>query len=147
MNEGEFLKKVCLNVFASAKRARFVGVVDQDGKLLLGKYRHRSEKDSSALLIESSIFCSHYLIPTINKNRDANKFRKSMSYDIIEEELEEPCFELLDLPGGDTMKLIITPLTNRHDRYLCVYLELVPLSCAESIKAPIEHHDKIDSLI
>jgi hypothetical protein len=147
MNEGEFLKKVCLNVFASAKRARFVGVVDQDGKLLLGKYRHRSEKDSSALLIKSSIFCSHYLIPTIKKNRDANKFRKGMSYDIIEEELEEPCFELLDLPGGNTMKLIITPLTNRYDRYLCVYLELVPLSCAESIKAPIEPHDKIDSLI
>jgi len=146
MNEGEFLKKVCLNVFASAKRARFVGVVDQDGKLLLGKYRHRSEKDSSALLIKSSIFCSHYLIPTIKKNRDANKFRKSMSYDIIEEELEEPCFELLDLPGGDTMKLIITPLTNRYDRYLCVYLELVPLSYAESIKTPIEHHDKIDSV-
>ena len=80
MNEGGFLKKVCLNVFASAKRARFVGVVDQDGKLLLGKYRHRSEKDSSALLINSSIFYSHYLIPIIEKNRDANNFRKSMSY-------------------------------------------------------------------
>jgi hypothetical protein len=57
-----------------------------------------------------------------------------MSYDILEEELEESCFELLDLPGGGTVKLIITPLTNRYDRYLCVYLELVPLSCAESIK-------------
>ena len=134
MNEGGFLKKVCLNVFASAKRARFVGVVDQDGKLLLGKYRHRSEKDSSP-------------IPIIEKNRDANNFRKSMSYDILEEELEEPCFELVDLPSGGTVKLIITPLTNRYDRYLCVYLELVPLSCAESIKAPIEDHDKIESLI
>ena len=146
MNEGGFLKKVCLNVFASAKRARFVGVVDQDGKLLLGKYRHRSEKDSSPLLIKSSIFYSHYLIPIIEKNRDDNNFRKSMSYDILEEELEEPCFELVDLPSGGTVKLIISPLTNRYDRYLCVYLELLPLSCAESIKTPIEHHDKIDSI-
>jgi hypothetical protein len=142
MNEGGFLKKVCLNVFASTRRARFVGVVDQDGNLLLGKYRHRSEKDSSALLIKSSIFYSHYLIPIIEKNRDANNFRKIMSYDI----LEEPCFELVDLPSGGKVKLIITPITNRFDRYLCVYLELVPLSCAESIKTPIEHHDKIDSI-
>jgi hypothetical protein len=135
-----------LNVFASAKRARFVGVVDQDGKLLLGKYRHRSEKDSSALLIKSNIFYSHYLVPILEKNKDANKFRKSMSYDILEEELEEPCFELVDLPSGGTVKLIITPLTNRYDRYLCVYLELLPLSFAESIKTPIEHHGKIDSI-
>jgi hypothetical protein len=146
MNEGGFLKKVCLNVFASAKRARFVGVVDQDGKLLLGKYRHRSEKDSSALLIKSNIFYSHYIVPILEKNKDANKFRKSMSYDILEEELEEPCFELVDLPSGGTVKLIITPLTNRYDRYLCVYLELLPLSFAESIKTPIEHHGKIDSI-
>jgi hypothetical protein len=146
MNEGGFLKKVCLNVFASAKRPRFVGVVDQDGKLLLGKYRHRSEKDSSAVLIKSNIFYSHYLVPIIEKNKDANKFRKSMSYDILEEELEEPCFELVDLPNGGTVKLIISPLTNRYDRYLCVYLELLPLSFAESIKTPIEHHGKIDSI-
>jgi len=146
MNEEEFLKKVCLNVFASAKRARFVGVVDHNGKLLLGKYRHSSEKDSSTLLIKSSIFYSHYLIPTIEKNRDVNNFRKSMSNDVSGKELEEPCFELLDLSNADTVKLIITPLTNRYDRYLCVYLELVPLSCAESIKTPIEHHDKIDTI-
>ena len=70
-----------------------------------------------------------------------------MRNDILEEELEEPCFELVDLPSGGTVKLIITPLTNRYDRYLCVYLELsLPLSCVESIKTPIEHHDKIDSI-
>jgi hypothetical protein len=145
MNEGEFLKKVCLNVFASTKRARFVGVVGQDGKLLLGKYRHRSERDSSALLIKSNIFYLHYLIPTIEKNRNANKFSQRMRNDISEKELQDPCFEIVDLFDGDTMKLIITPLTNRCDRYLCVYLELVPLSCAASIK-PIAHHDTIDSI-
>jgi len=142
MNEGELFKKVCLNVFASAKSAKFVGIVDQNGKLLLGKYRHWRQNDSLALLIRSSIFYSHYLFPTIEKNRNANKIRESTSNDVSRKELEEPYFELVDLWEGDSMKLIITPLTNKYDRYLCIYLELLP----QFFAAPIAHHDTIDSI-
>jgi hypothetical protein len=111
------LKELCFNVLSADKKIRFVGVVDAHGKLYLGKYRPDYHKENSSL-IKASSFYSEYLIPTIQKNKHARKRRENASTTCNTK--LELYFGLADFCNG-TIKLIIIPLEDIDDRYLCVY--------------------------
>jgi len=96
---------------------KFVGAVDSDGKLLAGgfnKYKFFGNNDT--LTIKSGFFYLHYLIPALNHQQ----VMKSSSESTRNKNVF--LFDLADL--GNAVYLAVTALTEKKDRYLCVYLEL-----------------------
>ncbi|MFL6364469.1 MAG: hypothetical protein ACJ719_04595, partial [Nitrososphaeraceae archaeon] len=94
------------------KNVKFVGAVDNNGKLLAGefnKYKFFSSNDT--LTIKSSIFYLHYLIPALNHQQ----IMKSSSTKSIHNN-NVFLFDLADL--GNAVYLAVTPLTEKKDRYL-----------------------------
>jgi hypothetical protein len=115
--EHTFLKEICLSAVCLDKSVKFVGAVDSDGKLLacgFNKYKFFGNNDT--LTIKSSFFYLRYLIPALNhqqvmKSSSESTHNKNMFL-----------FDLADL--GNAVYLAVTALTEKKDRYLCVYLEL-----------------------
>jgi hypothetical protein len=96
---------------------KFVGAVDSDGKLLAGgfnKYKFFGNNDT--LTIKSGFFYLRYLIPALNHQQ----VMKSSSESTHNKNVF--LFDLADL--GNAVYLAVTALTEKKDRYLCVYLEL-----------------------
>jgi hypothetical protein len=116
---------------------RFVGVVDNNGKLLAGEFnKFKFFGNNDSLSIKSSIFYIHYLTPALNhqkimKNPGPKSIRNNNVF----------LFDLADL--GDCIYLAVTPLTEKKDRYLCIYFEL----SASSPSSQIISHEEIISKI
>ena len=99
-------------MLSADKSTRFVGIIgSKDGKLLAGEYNKYSYFDSTTL-IESNNFYRTYLLPAI-KIREKVKTGLTLRSEAVH-------FKLPDL--GDNVYLAITPLTDRQDRLLCMYL-------------------------
>jgi hypothetical protein len=111
MEERDFLHEICLTVLCVSKDVKFAGVVDSNGKLLMGEYRKNIQgplvKSDSINTQKSNSFFLSYLAPAI----------KGRNFDL------EPGKVHFKLTEFDNVKLATTSLTNRNDRYLCVYLE------------------------
>ena len=103
--EHNFLQGICLIALSVDKKIVFVGVVDDNGKLLAGKYRQNIKDDTC--LFKSSLFYSALVIPGLNI------CKKSVS-------AGKTHVKLLEL---DNIKLAITPLAEKKDKYLCIYLQ------------------------
>lgn len=109
-----FLHGICYIVLCVDSRIKFVGVVDSNGKLLIGKYREeiRKQKDNvghDTCNIKSSLFYTSLVLPGLKiYKRRIKKGKVKDSFKIVE---------------FDKIKLAISPLSCRLDRYLCVYLE------------------------
>ena len=115
--EHNFLKEICLSALCLDKSVKFVGAVDSDGKLLVGgfnKYKFFGNNDT--LTIKSGFFYLRYLIPALNHQQ----VMKSSSESTHNKNVF--LFDLADL--GNAVYLAVTALTEKKDRYLCVYLEL-----------------------
>ena len=115
--EHNFLKEICLSALCLDKSVKFVGAVDSDGKLLAGgfnKYKFFGNNDT--LTIKSGFFYLRYLIPALNHQQ----VMKSSSESTHNKNVF--LFDLADL--GNAVYLAVTALTEKKDRYLCVYLEL-----------------------
>lgn len=108
--EHKFLKEICLNALSADKNVGFVAAVDNNGKLLAGQIKSRFFKNST--LIKSSIFYLHYLIPAIRQ-------QEHYSYDTIHSNMFH--YSLADL--GKTVYLATITITEKKDRYLCIYLD------------------------
>jgi hypothetical protein len=123
MEERDFLHEICLTVLCVSKDVKFAGVVDSNGKLLMGEYRKNIQgplvKSDSINTQKSNSFFLSYLAPAI----------KGRNFDL------EVHFKLTEF---DNVKLATTSLTNRNDRYLCVYLESSSTSYQELISKVIE---------
>ena len=126
MEEHDFLHEICLIVLCVSKAVKYAGVVDSDGKLLVGEFRKNIQsplvKSNSINIQKSNSFFLSYLAPAI----------KGRNFD------SEPGKFHFKLTEFDNVKLAITSLTNRNDRYLCVYLESLSTSYQEIISKVIE---------
>ncbi|ERR687884_31725 len=126
MEERDFLHEICLTVLCASKEVKFAGVVDINGKLLVGEYRKNTSplvKSDSMDIEKSNSFFLSYLAPAI----------KRTNFDSVPGEVH---FKLIEF---DNVKLATTSLTNRNDRCLCVYLEsLSSTSYQEIISKVIE---------
>jgi hypothetical protein len=116
--EYDFLQEICVSVVNADKKISFTGVVDSNGKLLVGKYRENTRKVvGNSCYIKPTFFYSYLLasglekwkaeLPTARAILD-NKENDKLHFNVIELEL---------------LKLAITPLTKRGHIYLCVYME------------------------
>lgn len=116
--EYDFLQEICVSVVNADKKISFTGVVDSNGKLLVGKCRENTRKVvGNSCYIKPTFFYSYLLasglekwkaeLPTARAALD-NKENDKLHFNVIELEL---------------LKLAITPLTKRGDVYLCVYME------------------------
>jgi hypothetical protein len=126
--EHSFLREICLNALSADKFVRFAAVVDNNGKLLCGEYKSSFLRKSTC--IKSSIFYLHYLIPTITRQED-----------VSEETIYSDLFHYNLADFGETVSLAVVALTERKDRYLCIYLESFPTTSKAS------SHDEILSKI
>lgn len=116
--EYDFLQEICVSVVNADKKISFTGVVDSNGKLLVGKCRENTRKVvGNSCYIKPTFFYSYLLasglekwkaeLPTANAVLN-NKENDKLHFNVIELEL---------------LKLAITPLTKRGDVYLCVYMD------------------------
>ena len=116
--EYDFLQEICVSVVNADKKISFTGVVDSNGKLLVGKCRENTRKVvGNSCYIKPTFFYSYLLasglqkwkaeLPTARAVLD-NKENDKLHFNVIELEL---------------LKLAITPLTKRGDVYLCVYMD------------------------
>ena len=117
LKEHNFLKEISLSALCLDKNIKFVGAVDNNGKLLTGEFnKHKFFGNNDTLMIKSSIFYLHYLIPALNHQQVIEKSCRSIHNKNVF------LFDLADL--GNAAYLAVTPLTEKNDKYLCIYLEL-----------------------
>jgi hypothetical protein len=136
--EHNFLKEICLSALCLDKSVKFVGAVDSNGKLLAGDFnKYKFFGDNDTLTLKSSFFYLHYLIPALNHQQVMKSYRESIHNKNVF------LFDLADL--GKAVYLAVTALTEKRDRYLCVYLELYQSS--SEIKAHEEIISKITDIL
>ena len=105
---------LCYIVLCIDPKIKFVGIVDGNGKLRIGKYREGIEqqkvtKGQDHYNIKSSLFFSSLVLPGIKiVNKNKRKTRNSTSIKVVQ---------------FNKTKLAITPLSEKIERYLCIYLE------------------------
>ena len=122
LKEHNFLREICLSALCLDKNVKFVGVVDSDGKLLAGEFnKYKFFGNNDTLTVKSSLFYVYYLIPALKHQQVTNEpsNRSIHNKNVF-------LFDLADL--GNAVYLAVTPLTEKKDRYLCVYLELYSTS-------------------
>lgn len=108
--ERDFLHKLCESILNVDKTVRFAGVIDNEGKLLIGRYR----ADVPSPLIKANMeqntkatsFYSAYQALAINKR--------------FESDLGQIRFQVTEF---DKVTLVSIPLTAKSDRYLCISLD------------------------
>jgi hypothetical protein len=122
LKEHNFLKEICLSALSLDKNVKFVGAVDSDGKLLAGEFnKYKFFGNNDTLTVKSSLFYVHYLIPALKHQQVTNEPSNTSI-----QNKNVFLFDLADL--GNAVYLAVTPLTEKKDRYLCVYLELYSTS-------------------
>ena len=148
MEELDFFEEICLTSLYANKAVRFTAVVDSKGKLILGKFKRSNTRRQFDILpysfgildgSEQQFFlrqsCHSFyhaqLTPTL---QDVT----SRSY--YEESSDKAHFEITKIDNKIGATLAVTPLTERRDRYLCVYLQLPP-------EIPTYQHQQIMSKI
>jgi hypothetical protein len=124
--ERNFLKEICLAALSADKQnVMFVAAVDNNGKLLAAEYNRRQffKNINNTAMIKSSIFYLHYLIPAL-RQKEVRKYCSSQ-----DPTKNNNMFHLTKLQDlGDNIYLVVTQLTEKKDRYLCMYLECYPSS-------------------
>jgi hypothetical protein len=125
MEERDFLYEMCLAALCISRDVKFAAVIDNNGKLIVGRYRKKIQNKPARLsddITSTAAYCQYntnylfytkYLIPSI---RNINDGKQSSGYDA-----ETVNFRLAEVHGS--LKIAITPLTENSDRYLCIYLE------------------------
>jgi hypothetical protein len=137
---------MCLIALHISKEVKFAAVIDDNGKLIAGRYRKEdhinNKRTKSRLLlsarekgddhnnnnndVSSSItFChynTNYLFYANYLTAAVKKIKTGIKYsDYREKEESVHHVELAEIHS--ILKIAITPLTANNDRYLCIYLE------------------------
>jgi hypothetical protein len=131
LEEYDFLDEICWTALYTNKHVNFAAVVDSEGKLIVGKSRmsliQKRPKIKSKTYAE--MFCSYkeqnygfytdYLLPTIKKM--VGSYYRYYGYTTTNERIH---FEVVEVNrNADSVRIVITPLTQSKDKYLCVYFE------------------------
>jgi len=139
MHERDFLHEVCISALSVSKKVSFAGIVDSNGKLLLGHEKKNADTNRRRLLcyignyenkVVVSIYCKH-LIPMLNEIIKRNFFdmkSNTLIYDsnITRREHAIRIYEINEfyiLDVASNIKLGFIPITETADKFLCVYLE------------------------
>lgn len=108
--ERDFLHKLCESILNADKTVRFAGVIDNEGKLLIGRYRADVPSPLTKANMEQNTkatsFYSAYQALAINKR--------------FESDLGQIRFQVTEF---DKVTLVSIPLTAQSDRYLCISLD------------------------
>jgi hypothetical protein len=147
LEEYDFLIEMCLIALHISKEVKFAAVIDNNGKLIAGRYRKEdhinNKRTKSRLLLSASrekgndhnnnnndvsssiTFChynTNYLFYANYLTAAVKKIKTGIKYsDYREKEESVHHVELAEIHS--ILKIAITPLTANNDRYLCIYLE------------------------
>jgi hypothetical protein len=116
----KILEGICYIALTVDSKVQFVGIIDGNGKLLVGKHRQNvrnADDEQDFVRIKSSLFYSGLVIPGLITCKKSSK----------------DCIEIVQ---SDNVKLAIMPLLTETDRYLCIFLH--PSACEMWIKAKNE---------
>jgi hypothetical protein len=120
---------MCLTVLSASKDVSFAAVVDINGKLIVGKYRKIERRLIKTTSIANSsgqyhqttccyLFYVGYLLTAVRQSYfESKQIREKQEA----KNIEEVNFDIIDI--NNKIKLAITPLTQRKDKFLCVYFE------------------------
>jgi hypothetical protein len=113
------LKEICVATLYIDKKVSFVGVVDSNGKLLVGEFRESTSKEkgvTSPIYIKPTLFYSCFLTAGLEKWKAELRTTESdnSSSNNNNSDLH---FRVLEL---DILKLAVTPLTRKGELYLCI---------------------------
>jgi hypothetical protein len=101
----KILEGICYIALAVDSKIEFVGIIEGNGKLLVGKRRinimNKNEEDYYC--VKSSLFYSGLVVPALNTCKKSGK-------------------DSIELVQSDNIKLAIIPLSTEIDRYLFIYL-------------------------
>ena len=148
LEEYDFLIEMCMSALHMSKEVKFAAVIDNNGKLIAGRYRKEdhinNKRTKSRLLLSASrekgndhnnnnnndvsssiTFChynTNYLFYANYLTAAVKKIKTGIKYsDYREKEESVHHVELAEIHS--ILKIAITPLTANNDRYLCIYLE------------------------
>lgn len=111
VDERVFFLDICRTALESDGYVRFAGVIDSQGKLLVGEYR----KDIGSPLIKSSL---------ADDPQSSSFFRAYQALN-LEKKFESDLGGLqFQLTSFSKVKLVTIPLTVRNDRYLCISIDV-----------------------
>jgi hypothetical protein len=112
LEERDFLQKLCESVLNVDKTVRFAGIVNSEGKLLIGRYR--ADIPSPLFRVDlggedekATSFYSAYQALAVNKK--------------FESDLGQIRFQVTEF---DRVTLVSIPLTAQNDRFLCISLDV-----------------------
>jgi hypothetical protein len=126
LEELGFLHDVYLAALYASRCVKFVAVLDNNGKLILAEYRKGVQNywrtdfvsDNGADRHDSGyLFYMDYLLPAIKKVKSCSveSTKKHQSQDEVH-------FEILEI-NNNNIRLVVAPLNERKDKYLCIYIE------------------------
>ena len=118
--EHSLLKEICVATLYTDKKVSFAGVVDSNGKLLVGEFRESTNKEkgiTSPIYIKPTSFYSCFLTPGLEKWKAELRTTESDNSSNNNNNNSDLHFRVLEL---DILKLAITPLTRRGELYLCI---------------------------
>lgn len=108
--ERDFLHKLCESILNADKTVRFAGVIDNEGKLLIGRYR----ADVPSPLIKANM----------EQNTKATSFYSAYQALAINKRFESDLGQIrIQVTEFDKVTLVSIPLTAQSDRYLCISLD------------------------
>lgn len=155
MHERDFLHEICVRALSVSKKVSFAGIVDSNGKLLLGHEKKNADTNRRRLLcyignyenkVVVSIYFKH-LAPMLNeivKKHFLDTKPNISTYDSRTSYIEDaiPVYEIDEfyvLDVASNIKLGFIPITETADKFLCVYLEsgMVEMSSYHKIIASI----------
>jgi hypothetical protein len=113
------LKEICVATLYTDKKVSFAGVVDSNGKLLVGEFRESTSKEkgiTSPIYIKPTLFYSCFLTAGLEKWKSEIRITEA-DISSSNNNNSELHFRVLEL---DILKLAITPLTRRGELYLCI---------------------------
>jgi hypothetical protein len=128
LEELDFLHEACLTALFSNRLVKFASVLDNNGKLIIAKYRKGIQNYWRTDFVSDNDYYSHgssylfhldYLVPAIEKIRSCSL--ESTEEHHHQQDEEEIHFEIVEI--NDNVKLAIAQLNERKDKYLCVYIE------------------------
>ena len=128
MEELDFLHEVCLTALFSNRVVKFAAVLDNTGKLIVGKFRKGMQFNRRAdFTLDNNynhnsnyLFYMDYLLAAIKK-RSLDHHRTTDYTEEEQRQQQEFHFEITEIDKN--VRLAIAPLTERNDKYLCMYLE------------------------
>lgn len=124
MEEREYFKELCAGVLKADKKIRFAGVIDDNGKLLVGEYRKDIE---SPLIRANQLIDSRGISSTGSTGGIANSsFLASKMIFALNKQLERDLGHLnYHLTEYGKVKLLTVALSNENSYYLCVSIDPV----------------------